>query len=86
MLMNDRMKTCIERKYVLTFCNSFLKIDLNCVNRFKNRFKIMLKSEFHLPKKLCIICFIESPLKMTKNAFYFILKALFVLEIFKFLS
>ena len=36
-------------------------------------------------KKLCVICFIESPLKMLKNAFYFILKALFVLKIFKFL-
>ena len=47
MLMNDRKKT----KYVLAFCNSFLKIDLNCVNRFKNRFKIMLKSDSHLPKK-----------------------------------
>ena len=29
---------------------------------------------------------IESPLKMMKNAFYFTLKALFVLKIFKFLS
>ena len=28
----------------------------------------------------------ESPLKMNKNAFYFTLKALFVLKIFKFLS
>ena len=36
-------------------------------------------------KKICIICFTESPLKMMKNAFYFILKALFVLKIFKFL-
>ena len=27
----------------------------------------------------------ESPLKLMKNAFYFILKALFVLKIFKFL-
>ena len=30
----------------------------------------------HLPKK-CVICFIENPLKIMKNAFYFILKALF---------
>ena len=37
-------------------------------------------------KKNCVICLIESPLKMTKNAFYFILKTLFVLVIFKFLS
>ena len=28
----------------------------------------------------------RKPLKMMKNAFYFILKALFVLKIFKFLS
>ena len=34
----------------------------------------------------CIIYFIENPLKMMKNAFYFILKALFVLKILKLLS
>ena len=39
----------------------------------------------HLPKK-CVIGLIESPLKMMKNAFYFILKAFLVLKIFKFLS
>ena len=33
-----------------------------------------------------LLNFIESPLKMMKNAFYFILKAIFVLKIFKFLS
>ena len=32
------------------------------------------------------ICFNKSPLKMMKNVFYLILKALFVLKIFKFLS
>ena len=37
-------------------------------------------------KKNCVICVIERPLKMMKNAFYFILKALFVLKIFKFMS
>ena len=37
-------------------------------------------------KKNYFICFNESPLKMMKNAFYFILKALFILKIFKFLS
>ena len=44
-----------------------------------------LKSDSHLPKKNCVICFIESPLKMMKNAFYFTLKAPFVHKIFKFL-
>ena len=37
-------------------------------------------------KKNHFICFNKSPLKMMKNAFYFIFKALFVLKIFKFLS
>ena len=36
--------------------------------------------------KICVICLIERSLKMMKNSFYFILKALFVLKIFKFLS
>ena len=40
-----------------------------------------LKSHSYHPKKI-VICLIESPLKMVKNAFCFILKALFVLELF----
>ena len=45
-----------------------------------------LKPNSHLPKKIIFIRFNDSPLKMMKTAFYFILKALFVLKIFKFLS
>ena len=52
----------------------------------RESFKNDLKSDSHLPKKFLFICFYESLLKMMKNAFYFILKARFVLEIFKFLS
>ena len=37
-------------------------------------------------RKICGICVIESPLKMMKNVFYFIVKALFVLKIFNFFS
>ena len=51
-------------------------------------FKIntLLKSDSHLPKKdFIFICFNEIPLKMTNNVFYFILKALFILKILKFL-
>ena len=44
----------------------------------------ILKADSHLPKRN--FCFNDSPSKMMKNAFYFILKALFFLEIFKFLS
>ena len=47
---------------------------------------LKLKVGLSPSKKMCVICLIESPLKMMKNAFYFILKVLFVLKIFKFLS
>ena len=46
----------------------------------------ILKSDSDLPNKTIFVCFNESPLKMMKNAFHFILKALFVLKIFEFLS
>ena len=49
-------------------------------------FTMQLKSDSHIPKKFFIICFSDSPSKMMKNAFYFILKALFILKVFKFLS
>ena len=40
-----------------------------------------------LPSKSCIfIYFSESPLKMMKNAFNFMLKAVFVLKVFAFMS
>ena len=45
-----------------------------------------VKVELSPSKKISVICFIESPLKMMQNAFYFTSKAVFVLKIFKFLS
>ena len=39
-------------------------------------FATFLKSDSHLPKKFIFICFNENHLKIMKNAFYFILKAL----------
>ena len=46
-----------------------------------------LKLDSHLPKNFFFfICFNDSPSKMMKRAFYFILKALVVLKIFKSLS
>ena len=47
--------------------------------------KIELKVGLSPSKKICFVCFDESPLKLMKNAFYFILKPLFVLKIFKLL-
>ena len=52
--------------------------------RFINKVPI-LKSDIHLQKK-CLIYFIESSLQIMKNGFYFILEALLVVKIFKFLS
>ena len=46
----------------------------------------MFKVGLSPPEKICFICFIKNPLKVMKNTFYFILKDLFVLKIFKFLS
>ena len=38
------------------------------------------------PSKKNFYCLNESPLKMTENAFYFTIKAFFVLKVFKYLS
>ena len=72
------------------FINDLLAI--NDGNEFENLFMENYSQEFQLKdglspsKKNCFISFYEISLKMMKNAFYFILKALFVLIIFKFLS
>ena len=50
---------------------------------FKNN---ILKVGLSPSKEKFFICFNDGPSKVMKNAFYFILKALFVLKIFKFLS
>ena len=52
---------------------------------FSKMVYIIVKSNSHPPKNF-FISFNNSPLKMMKNAFYFILKAQFVLKIFAFLS
>ena len=49
-------------------------------------FGALLKLDSHLLNKIIFVCFNESPLKMMENAFYFIIKALFVLKVFKCLS
>ena len=45
----------------------------------------MTKVGLYPSKKISVIYFIESPLKMMKNAFSFTLKALFILKIVKLL-
>ena len=76
-----------------------IKVDVNKrgYRKLIQRRSFLTKSDFLIPKyvlkvgllpseKVCFICFNKSLLKIIKNAFYFILKAPFVLKIFKFLS
>ena len=57
-----------------------LKYTLKVVNNTGIEVKV-LKWDSHLPKKIVLFALLKSPLKI----FYLILKALFVLKIFKFL-
>ena len=62
------------------------------VNIYQTTIPIVMKTCFFLKvglsrsKKNFFICFIDSPSKMIKHAFFFILKALCVLKIFKLFS
>ena len=51
---------------------------------FADYVRVVLEDFHKTSKKNYFVCFDESPLKMMKNAFYLILKALFVLKIFQF--
>ena len=65
------------------FMNPFyLKLSYSVCTCIALNFKVGLSPS----KKRCPICFIECLLKIMKNAFYFIVRALSVLKIFKFLS
>ena len=72
-----------QTRSTLTYCDckSFIVTLKLIFSSFQN-IKVRLSSF----KKFFIIYFNDGPSKMLKNAFYFILKALFVLKIFKFLS
>ena len=61
-----------------------MELDYGCLSPWV--FFTFFKVGLSLFRKKCVICFFESPLKIMKNAFYFILKAFFVLKIFNFLS
>ena len=76
---------------ILSFLNKSSDRRLTKANKvlidfFNELLGVFLKSHSHLPKNFFIIYFNGSSTKMMKNAFYFILKAFFVLKIFKFLS
>ena len=62
----------------MTACENSVFIDVAARHR--------LNSDSHIPKSLFLFSLMKGPIKMTKNAFHFMLKALFVLEIFRFLA
>ena len=85
-----------QRKDFHSYFFMFSKTSLNKnrwkVHRFEKKknlyqfwFYVVLKLGSHLPKKIFFASLVESPLKMMENAFYFILKALFILNVFQFL-
>ena len=97
LLSSPEEKTTI---FLRKFMDKFSQKDVEVIKDFWNFIKpflinkgtiagnnVNLKSNSHLSNIIPFspICFNKSPLKVVKNAFYFILKALFVLEIFTFL-
>ena len=59
-------------------------LKLKILDNIKLKLILSRKSDSQLPKSFALFAFIESPLKMTKNAFYFVLKAHFFPKILKF--
>ena len=46
----------------------------NCKTFYETQTAIYIKVRLSPSKKICVICLIESPLKIMKNAFYFIIR------------
>ena len=70
------------------FISYALSLFIHSVNRFVSKKELLTTFKVRLSpsKKIVFICFNKNPLKKMKNAFCFMLKAHFVIEIFKFLS
>ena len=76
------MKACLSVSQWLQGLFLFPSLILECITSLYLGIKLRL-----LPsKKVPFICYNENALKLMKNAFYFMLKVIFVLEIFTFLS
>ena len=63
--------------------------DFDCTDSILVAIKINIWTNFKIGlslQKICFICFNEIPLQMMNNAFYFILKVLFIFMTFEFLS
>ena len=81
---NDNCQTCDTVNLLSKSVIGLQKINKKNKMHFGGRLT-SLRSDSYLPKNL-FICFNDSPSKIMKNGFYFILKALFFFKIFKFSS
>ena len=78
------VKNCLLR---ITRCFLLFKKSRVRFSKFPDMpFWVSLKSDSHLPKNVFLFARMIALQKWQKNAFYFILKALSVLKIFRFLS
>ena len=68
--------------YYVTLTTKLSSSEYPASLKYVDMILIVLKSDSHLPKKVGFAWFYKSPLKITNNAFYFILKSFFVLKIF----
>ena len=88
-LKNKNLPTCllqpITEKEIMSIIGNISSRKAVGPNFIPNLILKELKSDSHPPKKL-FICFNDRPSKIMKNAFYFILKAFFLLKIYKILS
>ena len=89
-MSNIYFKVTIEKREKMTFSklglSKFKKfVSMSVFGEFQRTQMLLnfktscsnLKSDPHLPKKNCVICFIESALKVMKNVFLFHLKSSF---------
>ena len=68
---------------IFNFFQGWQQIKLCSYVQYRNIWIILIRT--HTFQKIVFVDFNESPLKMMKNAFYFMLKALLFLQIFTFL-
>ena len=86
---NSQENTCARVSFLIkltlaqVFSCEFCEISKNT---YSYRTPQVAASVHVIPAQIIVPCFNESVLQMTKNAFHFILDALFVLKIFKCLS
>ena len=73
-LLKRDFNTSVFRWNFQIFKNTYFEEHLQTTASALREF---LRSDSHLPENDCVIFFIESSLRMVRNAFYFILKRLF---------